>query len=640
MRNLSILTTLTCAASCLNSNAQEAKRPNILWLTYEDTSAEFIGCYGNEMTKTPTIDKLASEGVLFTNAFSTGTASSPSRFCLITGCKPGKYGTGNHRSGYYIPEFIKGFPEYLKEAGYYTSNNYKTDYNHAEHRQMALDSWSEWSSTASWRGRKAGQPFFAVYNSNYSHQSKTMTNPWEVYEEQILKGLKPENTLAVDAPFEMPPFFRDSPDMRKEISRVYNSIARTDQDMGEMLKMLEEDGLRDSTIIFCFSDHGEGIPRAKGSGLSSGHRVPFILYVPEMFKDLVPWGSGVVTDELVSFEDMSATVLALAGIELPEYHEGVPFMVKENLENRAEKKPYVFGACDRIDNNSDVTRTVTDGEYMYARVFTPYQPYVRWINYYDHADIQKHMRKDLADGLLNDCQKEILTTRNTEYLYNLKEDKWEIVNLASSTKHKKKLKEMREVLLAHLKETRDANFFPEYTLQEYFKKKTPYELRMDNDLYPYEEILETAYLNGLGKKMIGKQIKKLQADNGIVNYWAAIGLFTQRDNLKGDVDKVIEILPTLDYEPAQIWIAAAILDVKENSTAREIIISKMKSSNPEVAQCAFNALLEMDLEVAKSFIPTIHDMDKIEKMNGVVSNIFVVAKLRLEGIEFRHAQFW
>lgn len=200
-----------------NINCFSQQRPNILWLTYEDTSPYFVGCYGNEDAHTPVMDDLAENGIRFDNAFSTGTVSSPSRFCLITGCKPGKFGTGNHRSNYQIPSFIHGFPEFLRRAGYYTTNNSKTDYNHKMHRAMILDSWDESSGKASWRGRKPGQPFFAVFNSGHSHQSRTMTNPWEVYEEQVLSKLDKERILSVNDKFEMPLFYCDTPDMRKQV---------------------------------------------------------------------------------------------------------------------------------------------------------------------------------------------------------------------------------------------------------------------------------------------------------------------------------------------------------------------------------------------------------------------------------------
>lgn len=180
-----------CVASTSTSYAEQSLRPNILWLTYEDTSPEYIGCYGNTYAKTPTMDKLAADGVRFTRAFSTGTVSSASRFCLITGCRTTKYGTGNHRSEYCIPDFVDGFPEHLRNAGYYTSNNYKTDYNHYDHKQMTKESWNESSGKATWRNREAGQPFFAVFNSPHSHQSRTMTNPWSIYEKSSFETSRP-----------------------------------------------------------------------------------------------------------------------------------------------------------------------------------------------------------------------------------------------------------------------------------------------------------------------------------------------------------------------------------------------------------------------------------------------------------------
>ena len=142
--------------------AQE--KPNILWITLEDTSPHFIGCYGNKDAKTPVIDKLASEGIRFHNAFSTGTVCSPSRTAIITGVKTYKTGTGNHRSAVPIPSYIKGFPYYLQEEGYHTSNNSKTDYNVADEKAYTAESWNESSKEAGWWHRKKDQPFFSVFN--------------------------------------------------------------------------------------------------------------------------------------------------------------------------------------------------------------------------------------------------------------------------------------------------------------------------------------------------------------------------------------------------------------------------------------------------------------------------------------------
>lgn len=639
MQIKNIIFPLVVTASVLNGFAQQTKRPNILWLTFEDTSPQFIGCYGNQSARTPVMDQLAKTGTRFTNAYSTGTVSSPSRFCLITGCRPGRYGSGNHRSDYEIPASVLGFPEYLREAGYYTSNNYKTDYNHKKHREMNTRAWNESSGKASWRGRKDGQPFFAVFNSNHSHQSRTMTNPWEVYEKQVLEVLNPERTYPIDGNFEIPPFYNDTPEMRKQVSRVYNSISLTDQHFGEILADLEKEGLKDSTIVFVFSDHGQGVPRGKGSSLGTGYRVPFILWIPEMYKHLSPWGSGMVTEELVSFEDFGKTVLALAGIEAPSYMEGNSFLPKK----REAKKEYVFGSCDAADSSLELSRSVMDGRYIYTRVFTPYQPFVRWISYYDHGDIQKIMRKDFRADTLNDTQSEIMKPRAAEYLYDLVADKWETTNLATNPQYASKVKELRTVLKNHLIETKDANFIPEYTLTMQQDETIPYYLRLDESVYPAQEVIETALLSGLGKEVINEQINKVASTNGVVSYWAAIGLYSQRSNLQNHVAALELLLSKIDYSPTRIWLAAAILNVKENKLARRIMNEGILNPNNMLATYALNALVEMDLERAKTFIPQIRMAEVMygdNKNRPGVESMMLVCRMRLEDKDFRFDFFW
>ena len=251
-------------------SAQE--KPNILWITIEDTSPQFIGCYGNKNASTPNIDKLAKEGIRFTNAFSTGTVCSPSRSAIITGIPTYKMGTGNHRSNYTIPKYIKGFPYFLKQEGYYTSNNVKTDYNIANEKDFINESWDESSNKATWSGRKdKNQPFFSVFNYAASHQSRTMSMPFAWYKKYVWDYLPKEDRIEDDA-FEMPPFYKDTPEMRKQFARVYNSIKLTDNRIGKLLKKLEDDGLTENTIIFFYADHGEGMPRGKTNGINYGYK--------------------------------------------------------------------------------------------------------------------------------------------------------------------------------------------------------------------------------------------------------------------------------------------------------------------------------------------------------------------------------
>jgi len=612
------------------------KRPNILWLTYEDTSPQFIGCYGNDYAVTPVMDSLAKDGILFTNAFSTGTVSSPSRFCLITGCRTTKYGTGNHRSAYEIPDFVHGFPEYLRKAGYYTSNNWKTDYNHKYQRKMIRASWDECSKKATWRNRKPGQPFFAVFNMFDSHQSRTMTNPWNVYKKEVLDVLDPKRKVDEEANFEMPLFYKDTPRMRKEVSRVYNSISLADQKFGQILKQLDEDGLRDSTIIFCYADHGEGIPRGKGSSIALGYKVPFSMWIPKMYENLVPWGRGVKSNELVSFEDFGATVLSLAGVKVPSYIEGKPFLPAK----KEHKKKYVFGADDVVDFNVETSRSVTDGNYIYTRVFTPYQPFVRWICYYDFSEIQTYMRQDFNNGIMNKTQSRIMKPRSAEYLYNIKDDRWEIHNLAYNPKYKDRVERMRNALKEHLIEMKDANFIPEYSLMYNTQHLIPYYLRQDKKFFPVKKVMETAWLTGMGKSVIPQQIEALKSKNPIVSYWAAIGLFTQKQNLKPYLSEIVKILPYLSYAPARIWTAASVLNIKNNNVARNILNDYILCSNKYLFNYAANVLSELPLPVAKSFLPIINKYPYTTHSYYSTFSMMSILRLRLEGIPINYNNFW
>lgn len=566
---------------------QAKERPNILWLTYEDTSPHFIGCYGNEQASTPNIDRLAREGVRFDNAYSTSAVSSPSRFCLITGVRTLGMGTGNHRSQYAIPDDIKGFPAYLRKVGYYTSNNVKTDYNIANVKPFVKEAWDESSNKAGWWNRKPGQPFFAVYNSTSSHQSRTMTNPWSEYKELVLDKL-PENEVIKPGNLLMPGFYRDSPEMQKHISRVYNSIHLMDKEFGEWLDRLEKEGLKDSTIVFCFSDHGQGISRGKGSALGLGYQVAFVAWFPPMYKHLSPWGDGVITDELVSFEDMAPTVLTLAGIEVPEYMKGRVFMG----EKPQPKKQYVFSSLDRTDASSELSRSVTDGHYLYTRVFLPFQPFLRWNMYYDVSDMQKTIRADYRNGLLTPVQSAMLEPRSAEYLYDVKNDCWDMVNLIDNPELKIKAEELRQVLRKKLLEERDAHFIPEYTLKT--ENKMPVQLASDNSFYPVEKVLDAALLVGQGSGVLNTQLKLMRDKNPFVRYWASIGLFSQRGKLRHIIKDLDKLYRDENYPPAKINLAVTLFNNSDQKKYREAINALLKQEDPELLRITLHLLLTVD----------------------------------------------
>lgn len=597
----------------MNSVAFGQQKPNILWITIEDSSPQFFGCYGNQNARTPVIDKLAEEGIRFTNAFSTGTVCSPSRSTIITGVRTFKMGTGNHRSNYPIPGFIHGFPYYMQQLEYYVTNNNKTDYNVGNVNAFTDEAWNESSGKAGWWGRKPGQPFFAVFNFMDSHQSRTMTMSYDWYRENVWDKLSGSERIG-DNDFEMPPIYRDSPEMRKHFARVYNSIKLTDNRIGELLEKLEKDNLRDSTIIFFFADHGEGEPRGKTNGINYGYRVPFVIWFPEMYKHLTPWGtSGVVSDELVDFEDLAPTLINIAGGQIPDYLKGRILIGN----NRSKPASHLILSADRSDNGIDMVRSITDGKYMYSRNFMPFMPELRYIRYMEISEIKQQMRSDLERNLLDPLQKSMFEDRPAEFLFDIENDIWETRNLADDPKYKQVLEKMRKQLDAEILESRDIMFLPEYEIGKISETGTAYEFRLDDKKYPLKEIYAAASLSGKrGSLIAAQQIQLLKSDNKIIRYWAIIGLRSQHPDVlelyRDEIEKAMED----NYPPVAVTASAISFRNFNTLEAETKLKGFCKSDNMDLALMAVNYLLYVDNK--EPFVETVKE---IHDLPGSIYNV-------------------
>ncbi len=611
MKNIALLLfTLAFLVSC---QKKELPKPNILWITIEDSSPQFFGCYGDSDARTPVIDKLAEEGVRFTNAFSTGTVCSPSRSTIITGVRTYKMGTGNHRSNYAIPKFIHGFPYYMQQQGYYVTNNAKTDYNVGDVKKFTKQAWNESSNKAGWWNRKPGQPFFAVFNYADSHQSRTMTLPFKTYKKIVWDKLAKDERIG-DNDFKMPPFYNDSPEMRKQFARVYNSIKLTDNRIGELLDRLGKDNLRDSTIIFFYADHGEGMPRGKTNGINFGYRVPFIIWFPEMYKHLSPWGTaGAVTDELIDFEDLAPTLISLAGGKIPDYLKGRILMGK----NRSEPVNHLTLSADRSDNGIDMVRSITDGKYVYSRNFMPWMPEARYIRYMEIGDIKQIMRKELAEGKLNSLQKSLFEPRPAEFLFDIENDLWETKNLVGNPEYKEVLAKMRKQLNEEILNSRDVMFLPEYEIGLISKTGNAYEFRLDSTRYPLKEIYAAASLSGKrGAETAIRQIELLRNKNNIVRYWAALGLQCQNAESLHPFQKEIIRAMSDKYPPVAVTAAAIAFRNYNYSDAEEKLIKWIKSDNPDIALMAINYLLYVENKA-----PFVETVKAVHEMPDRIYNV-------------------
>ena len=440
-----------------------------------------------------------------------------------------------------------------------------------------------------------------------SHQSRTMTEPYSWYLKNVLDKL-PANERIGDNDFKMPPFYIDSPAMRKQFARVYNSIKLTDNEIGDLLKRLDEDHLRDSTIIFFYADHGEGEPRGKTNGINLGYRVPFVIWVPEMYKHLSPWGtSGVVTDELIDFEDLAPTLISLAGGKIPDYLKGRILMD----ENRSKPADNLVLSADRSDNGIDLVRSVTDGRYVYSRNFMPFMPQVRYIRYMEIGEIKQQMRKDLADNKLNPLQKSLFEGRPAEFLYDIENDVWETKNLADDPAYKSVLEKMRNQLKTEILQSHDVLLVPEYEIGLISKTTTPYEFRLDDRNYPIAEIYKAASLSGFrGKEVAAKQIQLMNSSNKIVRYWAVLGLRCQNpEDLKPFSGAIIKVMNDM-YPPVAVTACAIAWQVFGNKVAEKKLKKFCASENMELSLMAINYLLYVNNK--QPFIETIQSVHKME----------------------------
>ena len=344
-----------------------AGRPNVLWLTSEDNSP-YLGCYGDKLARTPTLDGLAAKGVRYDNAFSNAAVCAPARQTIISGMYATSIGGQHMRSKAAFPEGVAFFPKYLREAGYYTTNNSKTDYNGgpAGGNPMA-EAWDESSGKAHWRNRPAGKPFFAVFNITDTHESR------------LFKPDRWAASLKTDpAKVRLPAHLPDLPEIRRDLARHYDCHATMDAKVAARLKELAADGLADETIVFYYGDHGGSLPRGKSFPYDSGTRVPMIVRFPAKWKHLAPVEPGRATDELVSFVDLAPTVLSLAGLPAPEYMQGRAFLGEKKAPR---PRGYVHVFRGRRGERYDIVRGVRDKRFLYLRNFTPHLPVMQYNGY-------------------------------------------------------------------------------------------------------------------------------------------------------------------------------------------------------------------------------------------------------------------
>jgi len=489
--------------AALMGAAAPKPRPNVLWITCEDTGPQ-LGCYGDRYAVTPNLDRFASGAVRYRTAWSNAPVCAPARTTIISGMYPPATGSENMRSMTTLPAGMRMYPCYLRDAGYYVSNNVKEDYN-LEHTGRV---WDDSSKRAHWRNRATGQPFFSIFNLTITHESQIRARP---------------HTWVHDpARAPLPAYHPDIPEVRQDWAQYYDNVTTMDREAGEILRQLEADGLERDTIVFFYGDHGSGMPRSKRWPYNSGLRVPLLVRIPERFRHLAPkdYAAGGVSGRLVSFVDLGPTLLSLCGVRPPAHMHGHAFMG----EHEAPEQSYLYGFRGRMDERYDLVRSVRDRRYVYLRQYMPHRTYGEHLSYMFETPTTRRWKELYDQGKLKPPQTHFWETKPAEELYDLEEDPDEVRNLASSPRHQDVLRRLRQAQQNLAREIRDVGFLPECEVHSRSKGSTPYQMGHNPRLYPMERVMSAAE----GASRSEDMAAALRDPDSAVRYWGVLGLLMRR----------------------------------------------------------------------------------------------------------------
>ena len=561
---------------------QAADRPNILWITSEDNSP-YLGCYGDTQARTPHLDQLAAQGVRYRNAFSSAPVCSAARSTLISGLHASSAGLHNHRSSVAMPASFELYPELLRKAGYYCTNNAKTDYNiSVQGKRGTTACWDQSSGRAHYKNRPKGQPFFAVFNLGISHEGQTTD---QAYSRRRKQGLYPEQRIVTPDAVKLPPYHADTPVIRENWSRYYDNMWLLDKQVGNLLAELEESGLADSTIVFYYGDHGGALPRGKRNIHDSGTRVPLIIRFPDKYKHLASAPMGQWVDAPVAFVDFPATLLSLLNIPIPSYYEGKAF-----LGAQAKAQDHVFLFRGRMDERYDTVRAVRTEDTLYINNLTPHRA---WGQYYFYPfNVMPSMGswyQAFQDGRCNPVQARYWQTKPGEEFYVIESDPYQINNLIDQKEHAKTIRRLRQTLRDRLIETRDAGLIPEGMYGWLPGDQTVYEYTHSR-AYPIEAIVDLAFkATSRDAANLPSLTDGLTHPHPVMRYWAATGCLVLGE-------KAVEAkgpLATLVNDRAadvRVVAAEALSRMGDVDTAKQTLLAVIKTGNPYEGLAAINAL--------------------------------------------------
>ncbi|MBT5927400.1 MAG: sulfatase-like hydrolase/transferase [Verrucomicrobia bacterium] len=447
---LSFVAAIYFLAKPINVHAAQ-KKPNFVFILSEDNSKHYLRLYGAELGATPAIESLAKNGLVFDHAFSNAPVCSVARTTLMTGILAPKAGFQYHRkhTPAQMPKGVKMWPAYLRDTGYYTTNNSKKDYNVIEGKGV----WDESSRKATWRNRPSDDtPFFHMHTLGVSHEGSLH------FPESAFKNDPPKTDPKAVSPA---PYHPDTPTFRFTYARYFDRIKQMDTMVEGLVKQLEDDGLLENTFIFYFGDHGGVLPRGKGYLHESGLHVPLVARIPEKWRSKIPLEMGSRIDGFVSFIDFGPTLLHLAGLKTPNILDGSPFIGPNISKVALDHRDETFGYADRFDEKYEMCRSIRKGRYKYIRSFQPFYPDGLQNNYRYIMLAYEEWRTLHRQGKLNEAQSAFFNPKPTEQLFDLHSDPHEIKNLADDPGHAALLISLRDRLNQKLSSIHDLSFYPE-----------------------------------------------------------------------------------------------------------------------------------------------------------------------------------
>ncbi|MEM8946241.1 MAG: sulfatase-like hydrolase/transferase [Planctomycetota bacterium] len=564
-----------------------AERPNILWITSEDNAAYWLGCYGNDEAQTPRLDALAAKSVLFERAYSNAPVCAVARSTILHGVYAVSTGTQHMRSRHRIPESFRPYVEYLRQQGYYCTNNNKTDYNRAGDDKSI---WDACSGQAHYKNRKKGQPFFAIFNLGVTHESN-------LFPEKVAKNrqrnIVPSEPRIDPAQVFVPPHLPDLPLMRTDIAIYHDCVTALDRQVGRVLDELEDRGLADDTIVFYYGDHGGATPRGKRYLTDTGVRIPMIVHVPKRWQHLSRFTANQRSEELVAFVDLAPTLLSLCGLEKPELMQGRAFLGPHRVEPDADAMVYLF--ADRFDELYGMRRGLTDGRYKYIRRFAAHLPaapcsnyslgqpgWVAWMTAWQQDELAPKFRK-LWEG-----------NQAVEELYDLQSDPWEVSSLVGSPAHAEQLARFRSRLASEMIAVQDTAVIPEPMFRELAADETICDyVRGDRcDLDKLVPIVLQATSGDPDNKT--QLFAMMQDKQPVMRYWGALGCSVHGERAAELAPHLVD-LANDESACVRMTAAQALWNLGKRKAAQQALIAEFdRQQNPEDSILMSNLLVQLD----------------------------------------------